>query len=114
MKSEELLYSLDYVGEDLLGAAEQTVLARKKRPWLRTAVAAVLVLAIGAGGFLLLKHGMATSQPVPGAETDSESPPVSETQPVGVPLPMLTVGDSWKDRGAWTYDDPENAVTGAQ
>lgn len=110
MKSEELLYSLDYVGEDLLGAAEQTVLARKKRPWLRTAVAAVLVLAIGAGGFLLLKHGMATSQPVPGAETDSESPPVSETQPVGVPLPMLTVGDSWKDRGAWTYDDPKTSL----
>ena len=45
MKSEELLYSLDYVGEDLLGAAEQTVLARKKRPWLRTAVAAVLSVA---------------------------------------------------------------------
>ena len=65
MKSEELLYSMEHVGSDLLAAAEQTVLVRKHTSWVKTAAAAVLALAVGVGGFLLLKNLHANDNPVP-------------------------------------------------
>ena len=65
MKSEELLFSMEHVGSDLLAAAEQTVLVRKHTSWIKTAAAAVLALAVGVGGFLLLKNLHANNDPVP-------------------------------------------------
>ena len=71
MKPEELLYSMDHVGEDLLTEAEQTILVRKRRPWLGAAVAAVLVLAVGVGGFLLLKKHLPGKTPAQPGNSDT-------------------------------------------
>ena len=86
MKPEELLNSLDHVGEDLLAEAEQNVLVRTKRPWLKTAVAAVLVVAAGVGGLLTLKHFTMRSS------TQPTLPAVSTLEE----LPKLTVGSCWR------------------
>lgn len=97
MKSEELLNSLDHIGEDLLAEAEQNILVRTRRPWLKTAVAAVLVAAIGVGGWLTLNHFTMKSS-VPATEpaattavTEHVTEPVREI----VGLPMLEVGNTW-------------------
>lgn len=93
MKSEELLNSLDHIGEDLLAEAEQNILVRTRRPWLKTAVAAVLVAALGVGGWLTLNHFTMKSS-VPATEpaaTTAVTEPVREV----VELPMLEVGDAW-------------------
>ena len=74
MKSEELLYSLTHVGEDLLAEAEQSILARKRRPWVGTAVAAALALAVGLGGFLLWRSRGAAG-PASQIETGASTPP---------------------------------------
>ncbi len=95
MKSEELLYSLDHVGEDLLAQAEQTVLVRRRRPWLKSAAAAVLLLCLGTGVLLVLKNRPA-SNPVAGTNPVAESEPVV-TAPTEAPeLPMLAVGENYK------------------
>lgn len=120
MKSEELLNSLDHIGEDLLAEAEQNILVRTRRPWLKTAVAAVLVAAIGVGGWLTLNHftmksSVQATDPVPATE-----PAQQTTEPVqSVTLPMLEIGDSWetlppqrehcRSENAITFSDP--AVT---
>ena len=89
MKPVELLNSLDHIGEDLLAEAEQNVLSRTKRPWLKTAVAAVLVAAVGIGGFLTLKHFTMRSS------IQATQPVVTDPVTTDESLPMLTVGDSW-------------------
>lgn len=105
MKSEELLSSLDYVGEDLLAGAEQTVLVRKRRPWLGAAVAAVLVLAVGVGGFLLLKKHL------PGKQAPQPGDPSSVLLPVpDGELPMLCVYGNAIDQNARNFDDPERSL----
>lgn len=97
MKSEELLNSLDHIGEDLLAEAEQNILVRTRRPWLKTAVAAVLVAALGVGGWLTLNH-LTMKSSVPATEpvattavTEHVTEPVREI----VGLPMLEVGNTW-------------------
>ena len=89
MKPEELLNSLDHIGEDLLSEAEQNVLVRTKRPWIKTAVAAVLVAAVGIGGFLTLKHFSMRDS------TQAAQPDVTDPVTENETLPMLIVGDSW-------------------
>ena len=93
MKSEELLNSLDHIGEDLLAEAEQNILVRTRRPWLKTAVAAVLVAAIGVGGWLTLNHfTMKSSVPATEPRATSVTDPV---RPVET-LPKLELADSWE------------------
>lgn len=111
MKPEELLYSLDHVGEDLLAAAEQTVLSRQRRPWLKTAVAAAFVLAIGAGSFLLLKNLQARN---PAVGTDSPvvtmpTPNVDPTDPTDPEsaLPPLRVGQTVRGMSVLPLADME-------
>ena len=93
MKPETLLNSLDYVGEDLLAAAEQTVHARKHRPWAGVvAAAAVLLMAVGVGGFMLWQNWPGRTGP------QAESGPSADATEPGEPvpsntLPLLTVGD---------------------
>ena len=102
MKAEELLQSLDHVGEDLLAEAEQNVLVRRRRPWLKGAAAAVLVLALGAGGFLLLRDRLGRQSPMAGSD-----PPATVTMPdisPGDALPALTVGDSFTGVFTLTMD----------
>ena len=114
MKAEELLFSLEHVGEDLLAGAEQTVLARKHRPWFGAAAAAVLLVALGVGGFLLwqdLRGG------VPPAATGDEPGPVATQSPEPTEnpgmLPPLTVGESWKGLSRARFDDPERSAAGS-
>ena len=102
MKAEELLQSLDHVGEDLLAEAEQNVLVRRRRPWLKGAAAVVLVLALGAGGFLLLRDRLGRQSPMAGSD-----PPATVTMPdigPGEELPALTVGDSFTGVFTLTVD----------
>lgn len=111
MKPEELLYSMDHVGEDLLAAAEQTVLVRRRRPWLKTAVAAVLVLTIGAGGFLALK-ALRPSAPVAGSEPTGVSIPETPAGTGGQENPesdtrQLRVGQSVRGMSVLPLADPE-------
>ena len=119
MKSEELLYSLDHVGEDLLAAADQTILVRKHQPWGRIAVAAVLVTALGFGSFRLLAHKMASTTPAaelnPSASTltpvSNATEPVAQdpAQLVGV---MLSESGSYNDGESYSYRLPRiNADT---
>ena len=119
MKSEELLYSLDHVGEDLLAAADQTILARKHQPWGRIAVAAVLVTALGFGSFRLLAHKMASTTPAaelnPSASTltpvSNATEPVAQdpAQLVGV---MLSESGSYNDGRSYSFRLPRiNADT---
>ncbi|MBQ1679183.1 MAG: hypothetical protein II062_06610 [Oscillospiraceae bacterium] len=104
MKPEELLDSLDQVGEDLLAAADQNVLVRKRRPWIGAAAAAVLVLAVGLGGFLLLKQMLAGRSPaLPGASDTALTPAP------GGELPLLSVG-SYADEAVRKLDDPARSL----
>jgi hypothetical protein len=120
MKSEELLNSLDHIGEDLLAEAEQNILVRTRRPWLKTAVAAVLVAAIGVGGWLTLNHFTMKSSVQATDPVSATEPAQQTTEPVqSVTLPMLEIGDSWetlppqrehcRSENAITFSDP--AVT---
>ena len=116
MKAEELMYSLDHVGEDLLAGAEQTVLARKRRPWAGAAAAAVLLIALGAGGFFLLRNLRSREAPAstatpggPGGVTAS----TVEPPPPGTVPDRLTVGDCWTGRSRAVYDDLERSMAGA-
>lgn len=96
MKSEELLYGVSHVGEDLLAAADQTVLAKKRRPRLGAAIAAVLVLTIGVGSFLLARKHLSGNA----GTTDGSGPVLSggETDVTRDPaLPMLSVGQNWEE-----------------
>lgn len=85
MKSEEILYSLDYVGDDLLAEADQRLKVSRPRPWGRVAAAAVLVLVLGVGAWGLSR--LPGSRPVPVATepglpwTESGSDPVTEPEP---------------------------------
>lgn len=116
MKAEELMYSLDHVGEDLLAGAEQTVLARKRRPWAGAAAAAVLLIALGAGGFFLLRNLRSREAPAstatpggPGGVTAS----TVEPPPPGTVPDRLTVGDCWAGRSRAVYDDLERSMAGS-
>lgn len=106
MKSEELLYSMEHVGSDLLAAAEQTVLVRKHTSWGKTAAAAVLALAVGVGGFLLLKNLHANDDPVPAtnpSDIHASSTEATETQePDTVIDPLSLVGESLSESGSYT------------
>ena len=104
MKPEELLDSLDQVGEDLLAAADQNVLVRKRRPWVGAAAAAVLLLAVGMGGFLLLKQMIAgRSSALPG-ESGTVLTPIPEGE-----LPLLCVG-RYSDEAVRKLDDPAHSL----
>lgn len=106
MKSEELLYSMEHVGSDLLAAAEQTVLVRKHTHWGKTAAAAVLALAVGVGGFLLLKNLHANNDPVPATNpstVENHTTEATETQePDTVIDPLSLVGVSLSESGSYT------------
>ena len=113
MKAEELLYSLDHVGEDLLAGAEQTVLARKHRPWAGAAAAAVLLIALGAGGFFLWKSLERGSAPA-ATGNDPSTVAVPNAEPDDpADLPLLTVGDSWTGQSRVRFDDPERSAAGS-
>ncbi|MBR4194383.1 MAG: hypothetical protein IKQ54_08665 [Oscillospiraceae bacterium] len=105
MKPEELLYSMDHVGEDLLAEAEQTILVRKRRPWLGAAAAAALALAVGVSGFLLLKKHLPGKTPAQPGNSDT----VATSEPEDA-LPMFSVGSSYTDRSVWSFDDPERSL----
>ena len=80
MKPEELMNSLDYVGEDLLAATEQTIRVREKRSWGKAAVAAVLALAVGVGGwFGLTRLDLGAHSAAPGGS----NPTIYETTDPG-------------------------------
>ena len=91
MKPEEILYSIEHVGDDLIGAAEQTVVARKHRPWLGIAAAAVLVMAVvgGAVGLFLHNRSVNAGNAGPGSTENREQDLYSN-------LPLLTVGGNYK------------------
>ena len=118
MKPKELLYSLDHVGDDLLAQAEQTVLVRKHRPWAGAAAAAVVLVALGVGGFFLwknLKGGLnpaATGTPsAPAVTRPSADPIITDT----MELPILTLGESWKTgAGRVRIDDLEASLAGSR
>ncbi len=95
MKSMDLLNSMDYIGEDLLAEAEQTVLVKTKRPWLKTAVAAVLVAAIGVGGWMFLKN-VKMKPSTPATDPNTLKPIPTDTQIVATELPVLEVGNIWQ------------------
>ena len=106
MKSEELLYSMEHVGSDLLAAAEQTVLVRKHTHWGKTAAAAVLALAVGVGGFLLLKNLHANDNPVPATNpstVENHTTEATETQNHDTVIdPLSLVGESLSESGSYT------------
>ncbi|MBR6413536.1 MAG: hypothetical protein IKS21_02860 [Oscillospiraceae bacterium] len=106
MKSEELLYSMEHVGSDLLAAAEQTVLVRKHTSWVKTAAAAVLALAVGVGGFLLLKNLHANNDPVPATNpstVENHTTEATETQNHDTVIdPLSLVGESLSESGSYT------------
>lgn len=115
MKPEELLDSLDHVGEDLLAAADQNVLVRKRRPWVGAAAAAVLLIALGAGGFFLLRNLRSREAPAstatpggPGGVTAS----TVEPPPPGTVPDRLTVGDCWTGVSRARFDDLERSLAG--
>ena len=101
MKSEELLYSVSHVGEDLLAAAEQTILVKKRRPWAGAAVAAVLLLAVGVGSFFLWRsrsggRPVDGSGPAEGSVQSTDAP--ENTEPNNdYNLPLLSVTGNWND-----------------
>lgn len=70
MKGEELLYAMEYIDADLIEAADKSVNKRRKPYWV-AAVAAMLMLTIGIGLYLVL----------------SPAPPVVQgTQPADLPM----------------------------
>ena len=116
MKPEELFFSLDQVGEDLIGAAEQNILVRKRRPWLGAAAAALLIAAVGAGGFFLWRQ-LGRSGPIEaaGPSASVESSGVSRPEPDRA-LPMLEVAGNCPERDRRLVADlsglPETDLTG--
>ena len=116
MKPEELFFSLDQVGEDLIGAAEQNILVRKRRPWLGAAAAALLIAAVGAGGFFLWRQ-LGRSGPIEAASPSAsvESSAVSRPEPDRA-LPMLEVAGNCPERDRRLVADlaglPEPDLTG--
>ena len=108
MKPEELLNSLDYIGNDLLSEAENTVLVKTRRPWFKTAVAAVLVAAVGVGGWLFLKN-VNMKPSVSATEPEVSKPIPTDTQIVTTDLPVLEVGDAWQYLPSWYYTDSQDA-----
>ena len=89
MKPEQLLDSISGVGEDLLAASENPIRIERRRPWLGAAVAALLVLAAGVGGFAAWKTLAPKSrQKTPVVST--ELPTLSSREPT-VDDPILPV-----------------------
>ena len=116
MKPKELLYSLDHVGEDLLAEAEQTILVRKRRPWAGAAAAAVLLLALGAGGFLLWKNLHGRSGPAASGVPSGPSTvtaPNTEPEPPDTEPDRLAVGDCWTGVSRARFDDLEASLAGS-
>jgi hypothetical protein len=113
VKPEELLSSLEYVGEDLLAGAEQTVLARKHRPWAKAAAAAVLIAAAGLGGFFLWKNLRGCVSPAATGEDSSVGTEPSEPTVYPRTLNLLTVGGNWTGLSRARYDDLEASMTGS-
>lgn len=106
MKSEELLNSLDYIGSDLLAEAEQNVLVRAHRPWLKNAVAAALAVAVGVGGFLALNKYASNTKNNP---ADTGNNPNVITEPVNTEnLAKITLGDSWNWLPSQLYQISDN------
>lgn len=114
MKPKELLYSLDHVGEDLLAEAEQTVLVRKHRPWAGAAAAAVVLVALGAGGFFLWKHLQGGTVPAATGEGPQTvtMPNVDPNAPSTEP-DRLTVGDCWTGVSRVRFDDLDRSLAGS-
>ena len=111
MKPEELIQSLDYVGEDLLVESEQSVRISRKRPWMGAAAAAVLALAVGIGGFVLLKNNarLARKNPTDGS-TASTVQMTDITDPADPKAAKLTVGDNYKGISARSFPDLETSL----
>ena len=94
MKPEELINSLEHVGDDLLagaeqdllGGAEQNLRAGRGRPWVGAAIAAVFVLAMGLGGYALWNYlksetGAASPGPSPVVSGETGSADAGEPEP---------------------------------
>ena len=78
MRSSELLESLDHVREDLLAQSEQPM--ERKRPWLKTLVAACLALAVGAGAICAAIYYAQRSSTIPAQIPDTTVPAPSSPQ----------------------------------
>ena len=106
MKPEELMNSLEYVGEDLKAEANQTVRVRQTRSWFKPAIAAVLaLLVLGSGLWLGLR--------MPGRGEPAEDPTgAAAAQPeTEAPLPCFPVGESWQNQlYGWNYQDAAAAT----
>lgn len=116
MKPKELLYSLDHVGEDLLAGAEQTILVRKRRPWAGAAAAAVVLVAMGVGGFFLWKNLRGGVNPAATGEpggTTAFRLPTDEPDPPSTEPDRLTVGDCWTGLSRARFDDLDRSLAGS-
>ena len=102
MKPEQLLDSIGGVGEDLLAASENPIRIQRRRPWLGAAVAALLVLAAGVGGFAawkslgsggLQKKSSAAALPTLNTQEHTVDGPADPVEPIA--LPPFSVG--WRE-----------------
>lgn len=116
MKPKELLYSLDHVGEDLLAGAEQTVLVRKRRPWAGAAAAAVVLVALGVGGFFLWRNLRGGVNPAATGEpggTTAVHVPTDEPDPPSTEPDRLNLGDCWTGLSRARFDDLDCSLAGS-
>ena len=130
MKAEELLYSMEHVGEDLLAEADQSVRVRRPHPWRNAAIAAAAVLAVGLGGFLLWRQLGQNNVPA-GPQSTVTMPGLSEatdtTEPRETVIPRIpdeprhfSVGNTClaestlllKDPQAWLGAAPQDLMQG--
>ena len=118
MKPEQIIRSLDHVGEDLLARSEQTIRARKPQPWRAAALAASLLLVLGVGGFFgvkaLLRGRSGGSIAAESGTAGQSEATVHMTDPVPTQtLPRFAVGDSLRYAEAGRdFGDPE--IIGAE
>lgn len=96
MKPEQLLESIGGVGEDLLAASENPIRVEKHRPRAWVALAAVLALAVGIGGFAAWKL--------------MNRKPSQKTPTVSAELPTLISGESEGDGPVIPVEDWEDCL----
>lgn len=130
MKAEELFYSMEHVGEDLLAATEQTVRVRQPHPWRNAALAAGAVLVVGLAGFVLWRQlggnpepaGPQSTVTMPGLVNSTEATEPRETVIPREPetLRRYAVGNAClaqstlllQDPRAWLGAAPEDLMQG--
>ncbi len=102
MKPEQLLESIGGVGEDLLAASENPIRVEKHRPRAWVALAAVLALAVGIGGFAawkslgsggLQKKSSAAALPTLNTQEHTVDGPADPVEAIA--LPPFSVG--WRE-----------------